>query len=64
MKKTLILMAGAVLASGALAQDVGKVKPAKKTSFREVAKHLNPDGDFYMYLNSAEFVAKATDVLD
>jgi hypothetical protein len=32
----------------------GPVKPIKPTPYREVAKHLNPDGDYYLYLNSEQ----------
>jgi prepilin-type processing-associated H-X9-DG protein len=51
----LLVLATALIAVG---QELPTVTPYRATSYQAVAKYLNPDGSFYLYMDSEQWAAK------
>ena len=55
LRSLLLVLATALIAVG---QELPTVTPFRATSYQAVAKYLNPDGSFYLYMDSEQWAAK------
>ncbi len=61
LRSLFLVLATALIAVG---QELPTVTPFRATSYQAVAKYLNPDGSFYLYMDSEQWAAKLDGLLD
>lgn len=64
MKKNLLLLCAFVLAALSPAANAQPITAASKTSFNEVTAQLDPGGNFYLYLGTAQWLEHLSDKVE